>query len=154
MSRLKRAPSGASNSASTREIECAWWGRCSPSFRNGTRLLRDRDGLVEAVAQEQVRVAALGSGQRGADEFTEQRRGTIGPTLELGMGLRPDPERVTKELDELDEATVGRHPRAPQPRLFELGAVLVVELVAMAVALRHDPLAVRVGDRRTRHQLR
>src|SRR5438270_11458952 len=106
MSRLKRAPSGASNSASTREIECAWWSRCSPSFRNGTRLLRDRDGLVEAVAQEQVRVAALGSGQRGADAVTEQRRGPIGPTLELGKDLRPDPERATKELDQRDAANV------------------------------------------------
>ena len=46
--------------------------------------------------------------------------GTVGPALELGMGLRADPERMVGELDELDQAAVGRGARADEAGLFEL----------------------------------
>ena len=64
-------------------------------------------GSRSLFAQEQMRVASFGPGERGADELAKQRRRAIGPALELGMRLRPDPERVVFELDELDQPTVG-----------------------------------------------
>jgi hypothetical protein len=51
-----------------------------------------------------------------------------------------DPERVVVELDELDQATVGRQPEQRRPdasnRLLQRG----VELVAVTVALAHHRL--------------
>ncbi len=44
---------------------------------------------------------------------------SVGPALELRVSLCAYPERMTRQLDELDQATVGRHPRADQPGLFE-----------------------------------
>ena len=61
-----------------------------------------------------------------ADERGEQRVRTVGPALELGVGLRGDEERMQRgrELDELDEPVVGRGARADQARLLEAAAVL------------------------------
>ena len=55
------------------------------------------------------------------EELAEQRVGTVGPALELGVGLGPHPEGMAGELDELDEHAVGRRPRAAQPGLLEPG---------------------------------
>ena len=66
--------------------------------------------------------------------------GPVGPALELGVGLGGDEERVHRpgQLDELDEAVVGRGARAAQPALLQPAAVAGVELVAVAVALVDD----------------
>ena len=55
-----------------------------------------------------------------------------------------DEERVhlARELDELDQPIVGRGARAHEPGLLEPGAVPVVHLVAVPVALVHHFLAV------------
>ena len=53
--------------------------------------------------------AAFGADlERRADEVAEQRVRSVGPALELRMGLRADPVRVLGQLDELDEPAVGR----------------------------------------------
>src|SRR5207248_6190298 len=101
-----------------------------------------------------MRVAALGAGEGRTDELAEQRRRPIGPALELRMGLRSDPERMLVQLDELHQPAVRRQARATEPVGLELGPVLVVELVAVAVTLGHHPLAVRLRDDRARRQFR
>ena len=85
------------------------------------------DRLLQLVAQEQVRVAALGSRQRGADELAEQRGRAVGAALELGMGLRADPEGMVDELDELDQPAVGRRcPSTRRPAASNLARYLVL----------------------------
>ena len=104
--------------------DVARWTTASPRWRNppvprvghAVRVAWLRRGGRLDVEVEQVRVAALGPGQRGADELAEQRRRALGPALELGVGLGADPERVALELDELDEAAVGRGARAARSR--------------------------------------
>ena len=68
-----------------------------------------------------MRLAPFGPVQRRGHQIPEQRVGPVGPALELGMGLGADPERVLAQLDELDQAAVGRGARADQADRFELG---------------------------------
>ena len=74
--------------------------------------------------------------------------GSVGPALELGMGLGADPEGVAGQLDELDQPVVGRGPRAHQADLLEPAAEAGVHLVAVAVALGHHLGAVGQGHLR------
>ena len=67
-----------------------------------------------------MRRACLAPGQRRADQLAEQRVRAVGAALELGVGLRADPERMIVELDELDQATIRRQPAAAQPGGLEL----------------------------------
>ena len=93
--------------------------------------------------------------QGGADQLPEQRVRAVGPALELGVGLRADPVRVVGELDELDQAPVGRRARSStKPAVLEAGAVVRVELVAVAVALADDRLAVGLGHLGARRRAR
>jgi len=116
--------------------------------------LGDRHRRLERVEVEQARGPAVGAREGGGDQAVEQRVGAVRAALELGMGLRPDPERVPRQLDELDEAAVRRRPRACQPVRFELAAVARAHLVAVAVALGDDGLAVERGDLRPRVEAR
>ena len=115
-----------------------------------TRLLAGR--VVDR--QRQARQTTLGPVAGRLHERGEQRVRAVGAALELGVGLGADEERVTRQLDELDQAVVGRGARADQPRLLEPAAVLVVHLVAVPVALVDDFLAVRGLHDRARQQLR
>ena len=65
-------------------------------------------GLGHAIEIEQVRLAPLGPVQRRRHQLAEQGVGPVGPALELRVGLGADPERVLAQLDELDQAPVGR----------------------------------------------
>src|SRR5918998_4471124 len=60
------------------------------------------------------------------------------------MKLRRDEERVVVELDHLDEALVGRRAAHDQPGGLQTLAQEEVDLVAMAVALVDDGLAVEL----------
>ena len=56
---------------------------------------------------------------RGADEVAEERLGARGARVELGVELRGDEERVVGQLDDLDQALVGRgagERPGPRPR--------------------------------------
>ena len=87
----------------------------------------------------------------GCEEAGEQRVGAVRPRAELRVELRADHPRVVADLADLDERAVrGRAARDKAGR-FELGAVLVVELVAVAVALGYlagpvRRMGTRAGD--------
>ena len=73
------------------------------------RRRRARHGAASAPRQR----------EGGADQLAEQRVRPVGAALELGVGLRADPERVVGELDELDQPPVGRRAAAAQPGRLE-----------------------------------
>ncbi len=78
----------------------------------------------------------------------EQRRRPLGARLELRVVLRRDEERVDvpRQLDRLDQPLVWRRARAHEPGRLEPPAQVVVDLIAMTVALVHDRLAVELAD--------
>src|SRR3954454_24421538 len=119
--RSNSVPSGATNVPTAVEITWPRWISRSLTLPNPVTKSGQADGRYEdLVAQKQMRIPALGPRERGSDELAEQRCRSIGPALELRMGLRADPERVPFELDELDQPTVGRDARAAQPGGLEL----------------------------------
>src|SRR4051794_15624918 len=79
---------------------------------------------------------------RGAHEVPEQRLRAQRARLELGVVLRGHEEWVVGQLDDFDEAVVGRGPGAHEARMLEPLAEGVVHLVAVAVALVDHGLAV------------
>ncbi len=93
---------------------------------------------------DEARVAPFGTDQRRAEQLAKERVGLVGPALEFGVRLGPHPKRVAGQLDELDQTTVGREPRADQARVLQASAETRVDLVAVAVALRDDDVAVGV----------
>src|SRR4029079_2175327 len=73
--------------------------------------------------------------------------------LELGMELARDEPRVIGQLDDLDETALLERPRDDEPVLDELVAVLVVDLVTVAVPLVDHRLVVDVPRARSVRQL-
>ena len=63
------------------------------------------------------------------------------------MVLRGDEERVVvpAQLDDLDEPLIGRGARADEPSRLEPAAQVVIDLIAMPVALVHDRFAVELA---------
>src|SRR5438132_666687 len=70
--------------------------------------------------------------------------------LELGMKLAPHEVGMVRKLHHLDQIELGVMAREHQAALGELGAVGVVHLVAMAVALADVLLAVELRRERAR----
>ena len=149
----RRAP--RTSAATSDQIPQRWMVR-SPRRRNPTRGVTPRScrrarrtvgtGRHGVTERQEVRVASLAARQRGADELAEERVGPVGTALELGVGLRADPERVLGQLDELDQPAVrGQCREQHEAAVLEAAAVGGVELVAVAVALGHDRLAVGLG---------
>src|SRR4249919_3904182 len=89
-----------------------------------------------------MRCTRLTTCQRRVDELAKQRMWTVGTTLELGVGLCTDPERMVVELDELDQSTIGRETTAAQAGGFELRLELGVQLPAMSVTFADHGLAI------------
>src|SRR5262249_52706053 len=106
--------------------------RCMPALgpcaggapRSGTRRLRQLRGPL---------------GARGADEAGEQRVAVARRRGKLRMELRGDEPRVLRQLDHLDQV-VAREAGETHARLAVAVQVVVVELIAVAVAL-HDGIA-------------
>src|SRR5206468_8580832 len=71
----------------------------------------------------------------GGEEAGEQRVGAVRPRAELRVELRADHPGVVADLADLDERAVRGRAARDEAGLFQLGAVLVVELVAVSVAL-------------------
>src|ERR1039458_8761372 len=71
-----------------------------------------------------------------------------GAGLELRMELGCDEERVIVKLDHLHQALIGRGSRDAQTRALQAFAQKVVDLIAVAVALVDDGLAVDVPSER------
>lgn len=73
--------------------------------------------------------------QRGGDEALEQGVRTVRAALELGVELRAQMEIAARNLHSLHKASVRAGTGNDQTLLLELGAELVVELIAVAVTL-------------------
>ena len=71
----------------------------------------------------------------GRDKAAEQRMRLIGAALEFGVELRADEPGVALRLDDLDERAVGGETGEAHAGVREVVAEVVVELVAVAVAL-------------------
>src|SRR3954447_4400901 len=87
-------------------------------------------------------LALAGLGERRTHELAEQRLRAQRPRLELGVILRRYEERMVGQLDDLDEALVRRGAGADKALMLEPATQVVVHLVAVAVALVDDLLAV------------
>ena len=101
----------------------------------------------------QLRLAAVAQASAVDDEAVEQRVRALRPGLELGVELAGDEPRVVAQLDDLDEAAVGRHAGQEHARALEGLAVAVVHLEPVAVPLVDDLLAVHRAGLRARQQL-
>src|SRR5579863_3962755 len=112
ISRSKVFPSGSTNSPSTRRRNDVVSSSRSPTWRKPVS-----GGGIESDL-EQVRVARPCPVDRSGDELPEQRVWPIRASLEFWVRLRPDEIRVTRQLDELDEAVVGGRPTQSHPGGF------------------------------------
>ena len=93
---------------------------------------------------------------RGARELAEKRLRTGGTALELGVCLRGNEPGMLggRQLHHLDERLVGRDAGDDEPRALKVVAVGVVEFEAVAVALVHKLLAIRLTRERACAELR
>ena len=83
--------------------------RHRPARRRARRPARARsNGMCGLRPSARASAAPMSSRNSGC--------GPVGPALELGVGLGADPERVVGQLDELDQAAVGRQARAARSR--------------------------------------
>src|SRR5690349_18809036 len=114
------------------------------SAARDAQLVRLGDPLfaVPIPAEAVAAVAAAPARERRPDEVPKQRRRALRARLELRMELRRDEERVVVELDHLDEALVGRRAADDEAGGLQAAAQEEVDLVAVAVALVDDRLAV------------
>src|SRR5690606_8984301 len=85
---------------------------------------------------------------RGADEADEQRVPVARRRGELRMELAREEPRMVRQFDDLDQQVVHRLARDHQAEVLELLAVVVVELVAVPVALADHVLAVQLARER------
>src|SRR5690606_3704462 len=85
---------------------------------------------------------------RRIDEADEERMRRHRPGLELGVRLDGEEVGVLWQLDDLHAARARLHARDDHPRLLEALAVFLVELVAVAKALRNLLLAVERASER------
>src|ERR1051325_2507125 len=94
-------------------------------------------------------VAALE--ESSLDEILEQRVRSIGTGTELWVELARHEPRMIRQLDDLNQATVGRHAAEDHAVLVHHLAVLVVELEAVPVPLVDDLLPIRLVGRSEEH---
>ena len=83
--------------------------------------------------------------QCGGDKALEQRVGAVRAALELGVELGTQVEVTARNLDSLDQAAVRAGACNDQALFLKLGAELVVELIAVAMALVDVQCAVALG---------
>src|SRR5438034_3471452 len=99
------------------------------------------------------RRAVVGARERGADELPEERRRPRRARLELRVELAGHEPGMVGELDDLDEPTLLERSGHSEPRVDQRRAVVVVDLVAVAVSLVDDGLAVCVVGACPLHEL-
>jgi len=95
----------------------------------------------------------LAAGVRRAHELPEQRVRPRGARAELRVELPRHEEGMAGQLDDLDEAPVGRQAREHEPAPREDLVVHGVHLEPVPVTLVHDGLAVGGGGDRSRHEV-
>src|SRR3954447_3243842 len=96
-------------------------------------------GVRGCLADAGTRTSALDG---GTDEVAEEGRGPRRARLELGVVLAGDEPGMVGELDHLDEAALLERARDHETCLDELWPEGVVDLVAVAMALVDDALAI------------
>src|SRR3954447_14253119 len=96
-------------------------------------------GVRGCLADAGTRTSALDG---GTDEVAEEGRGPRRARLELGVVLAGDEPGMVRELDHLDEAALLERARDHETCLDELRPEGVVDLVAVAMALVDDALAI------------
>src|SRR5713226_866651 len=77
-----------------------------------------------------------------ADEIAEERVRAIRATLKFGMELRADKPGMICQFNDLDQAIIGRAAADDHAMRLHAPAKLIVELVAMAVALEDNGFAI------------
>ncbi len=82
---------------------------------------------------------------RGGDEGGEERVRARGARLQLGVELTADEPRMLRQLDDLDERSIGGESAQAHPVLDEAFAIGVGDFIAVAMALADLRYAVDVG---------
>ncbi len=80
---------------------------------------------------------------RRRDELAEERMRACGPTLELWVELRADEPGMIFQFNDLDQAAICGLPAERHASSLHWLAIAVVELIAVAMALEDDRLAIR-----------
>ena len=91
--------------------------------------------------------------QRGADQTAEERVRAVRAAFELRVVLDAHEEGQIVQLHGLYQVPAGRHAREREPRPRELLPIIVVEFIAVAVALLNKRLPVTAVHRRPHHDL-
>src|SRR5208282_2119002 len=91
---------------------------------------------------------------RSLYERGEQRVRLERPALQFRVELDPDEPGVVGEFDDLGKRAVGRHAGKPHPGLFQLGLIVDVDLVTVAVAFADLGLAVDLRHARAGREFR
>src|SRR5579859_1035776 len=72
--------------------------------------------------------------------------------LELGMELRRDKEGVISQFNDFHQTVIGRATTDHQPMRLHAFTVLVIELIAMTMALKNNGLTIGLIGLRTRDE--
>src|SRR6185437_13432087 len=129
----------------TRRLSASLSSTHGPAMRNSASR-RKSDGTSVRGFDERRRAAiasaaALAVYRRG-DESGEERMRPGGPRLKLGVKLAADEPGMRRQLDDLDELTVGRQAAQLHAVLHEQVAVGIRDFISVAVPLAHFRLAV------------
>src|SRR5690349_13596382 len=106
-----------------------------PMTRWAKRMRSGMLTLLLSSARGFERLGRLAIGLGRPDKSGEQRVRVQRARLELGVELTAQVPWVVGDLDDLDQPTVDAQARQPQAVFLEHVAILVVDLVAVAVAL-------------------
>ena len=90
----------------------------------------------------------MATGKGGLHQAGEERMGVLGRALVLRMELCPDEERMRGQFHDLDKAGFRIAAGGLQAGRFEIGQIVVVELVAVTVPFAYLRLAVKGGGQR------
>ena len=106
--------------------------------------MRDPQGLIVTQFLRQP-IRSIPVLESRGDESPEKRVSRGWLALEFGVELHRDKEGVTGDLNEFSESTVGRGANEMEARILKLAAVVLIELVAMAVTLVDRGVSVELG---------
>src|SRR5690242_19848776 len=96
--------------------------------------VRTRDDTTRSEARQSRATLLFGALPiaTGGGKTEKQRVRRLEAALVFRMELHPDEERVLRQFDRFHEHVVRRHSGEYEASLFVLGAVLVVEFLAVA----------------------
>ena len=89
----------------------------------------------------------------GRDEAFEEGMRLVWFAMELGMELAGEVKRMSFQLNDFDQFAIRRVAAKSKSSFFELLAISIVKLVAMAMAFIDDKCAVQMGGFAANHKL-